>query len=238
MSTLAGLLPETAAAYAQLAAYASKYLGADIAVADYGGIRTQADTTRILKYRQDDFAAAVNAGQIRADTTLQAFRPINAFGTSYHNYGAAFDITINGEQVDQSPAAIQALGTFAPSVGLRWGGTFRNPDRPHFELAIPLKEAQSRYLAMTGGTVRNVNAGDLSKFLPSLTPTTDDYTESYDMPDLTDVYPDVTGAVAGDDSGADAIAVEMGSDNNTNTMMVFGLVIVGVMAWAIRRKFS
>jgi hypothetical protein len=116
-------------------------LGVDVSV-----VRTQADTALILQTRQNDFNAAVAAGQIPADTTLQAFRPVAAFGKSFHDYGAAVDIAITARPsamtVDQAYAV---LGQAAPSCGLRWGGTFSNPDPAHFELAMSLAAVEAMW---------------------------------------------------------------------------------------------
>lgn len=224
MTTLNGALPELRAAYDQLDAYA-RTQGIGIEVADFGGVRTLADTTRILAYRDDDFRAAVNAGAIRPDTTLQAFRPIAPFGSSYHNYGAAFDVRIKSRPSSMTVGQAQAkLGAYAPRIGLRWGGTFRNPDAPHFELAIPIDEAQRRYRAVSGSIVPT-SAFDLSSLLPGLTPTSDDIEATLTVPD---VY------VAGDDSGVAALDIEEGPPPS---LVMLGLVVAGVVAWALRRKF-
>lgn len=145
MSSLTGELPETVDAFNALDQYARSQ-GIAIAIADYGGVRTQADTTQILEYRQNDYNAAVAAGKIPATMTLDQFRPIAPFGSSYHNYGAAFDITIQARPASMTAYdALALLGAYAPAIGLRWGGYFSNPDTPHFELAISLDDAAQRY---------------------------------------------------------------------------------------------
>lgn len=61
-------------------------------VAPYGGVRTQADTAKILKFRDDDYAvylASLKPGQ--TPIPKERWRKIAEFGRSYHNYGAAFD---------------------------------------------------------------------------------------------------------------------------------------------------
>jgi LAS superfamily LD-carboxypeptidase LdcB len=55
--------------------------------------------------------------------TLPAARP----GSSLHETGMAFDISAR-------PDVLAWAGSLAPSLGLRWGGTFRNSDPVHFEL--------------------------------------------------------------------------------------------------------
>jgi hypothetical protein len=63
-------------------------------------------------------------------------------GGSFHNYGLAFDVCFSGEDpyLDQVPAGIRSflwneLGCTGEIFGLKWGGRFRNPDMPHFQLA-------------------------------------------------------------------------------------------------------
>lgn len=228
MTTLAGTLPETQVAFNALDQYA-RTIGVSIAIADFGGVRTQSDTTKILQYRQDDFNAARSAGTIRPDTTLQQFRPIAQFGKSYHNYGAAFDVQIIARPSNLSAdQAMQMLGRYAPNIGLRWGGTFSNPDTPHFELAIPIADAQARYraFAASGGASSPLPGSfDFSAFLPGMAPTSDDIEATLAAPD---VYS------ADDDAGDVALA---GSDQSPMPLLAFGLLIAGVMAWALRRKF-
>lgn len=233
MTTLAGVLPETAAAYDQLDAFARQH-GIAIGVADFGGIRTQSDTTKILGYRSDDYKAALSAGTIRPDTTLQQFRPIAPFGSSFHNYGAAFDVRVTARPASMTEyAALRALGLYAPNIGLRWGGNFTNPDPPHFELAIPLTEAKARYtsFASSGGassTISDIASSfDLGSFLPGLAPSTDDVTAAIDAPDYSE---------AGDDSGVAELQAD-GSSPPTG-LLVLGLAVAGVVLWALRRKFT
>lgn len=231
MTTLAGVLPETAIAYNALDAYARSQ-GISIAVADFGGIRTQSDTTKILGYRQDDYNAALNAGLIAPDTTLQQFRPIAPFGSSYHNYGAAFDVKVVAWPSSMTQyGALKMLGAYAPSIGLRWGGTFTNPDSPHFELAITLADAKQRYTsyASSGGassTISDIASSlDLGSFLPGLAPSTDDVAAAIDAPDY---------LVAGDDSGVASLA-----DNQPPVgLFVLSAAIVGLVWYALRRKFT
>jgi hypothetical protein len=152
MTSLLGTLPTTRAAYTQLQQYALTQ-GITIGVADYGGLRTQGDTATILTDRVNDFNAEVAAGEISADTTLDAFRPIAPFGSSFHNYGAAFDVAILSTPAGMSgDRACQVLGAYAPSIGLRWGGTFSNPDPVHFELAVALSAARTMWGQFSGTT--------------------------------------------------------------------------------------
>jgi D-alanyl-D-alanine carboxypeptidase len=73
------------------------------------------------------------------------WRPIAAFGQSYHNYGAALDLRIVSRPttLGTDAKALAKLGALATACGLRWGGNFATKvDPPHFELAVPLSEAQ------------------------------------------------------------------------------------------------
>lgn len=147
-SVIAGALPELVAAEARLYALAKAH-GMDYRIADFGGLRTLADTVRILKYRDDDYANYVKAYQharasgassFVSDGTryrvgsvplnINTFRAIAPFGHSYHNYGAAFDVQmIRGNLSD-----LHSLAANNPSIGLR--GIPNDP--PHFELARSL----------------------------------------------------------------------------------------------------
>ena len=60
-------------------------------------------------------------------------------GQSYHNYGLALDVVeVNGGYYgysDNYPAERwDAIGRIGKSFGLEWGGDWRRPDRPHFQL--------------------------------------------------------------------------------------------------------
>jgi D-alanyl-D-alanine carboxypeptidase-like protein len=243
MTSLSGALPQIQNAFNALQQYGASQ-GISIGVADFGGIRTQADTTRIIGYRQDDFNAAVRAGTIPADTALNAFRPIAPFGRSYHNYGAAFDVAILARPAGMSEfQALATLGAYAPSIGLRWGGTFpTNKDFPHFELAVPLSQAQSMY-EQIGGTAGRAPGGlglpslsDLASFLPSLTPMTDDSADDEVLYADPAGFPPV-GDYASDDSGDALLMQDVGGGGYDSTLLMLGAVVAGVVLWAIRRQF-
>lgn len=211
-TSLAGALPELRAAYDQLTTFGLAH-GISFRVADFGGVRTQADTTLIKSYRTADYQQALNAGAIKPDTTVQQFRPINDFGSSWHNYGAAFDVFIVSKPAGLTEYdAKKQLGSFAPTLGLRWGGRFTNPDTPHFELAIPLSEAKARYAAMTGQPAAGV--------LDRLASVADDWTADDGDEDASG------GTVTLDDFGS---LVPAGS----SAYIILGLVVVGAVAWAV-----
>lgn len=183
MASLIGALPDLVRAEAALHAYA-KSIGVDYAIADYGGVRSQSDTTRILGYRETDYAKYVSdlakshPGQ--KPVSMQQFRPISSFGSSYHNYGAAFDVLITKYPTGSSASqALSALQSQAPYVGLRAGATFPNPDPPHFELPISLDDAKRLWQSAGNTTPGQASLGStikaaISGLLPFPITTTDD----------------------------------------------------------------
>lgn len=128
--------------------------GIEFDTADFGGVRSEADTVRILKYRDDDYAVYVrNLKRAKPNATpvpKKTWRPINAWGTSLHNYGCARDLKVTRYPASFSRSqALSRLGALAPSCGLQWGGKFSRVDPPHFQLPITLAEARRRYEART-----------------------------------------------------------------------------------------
>lgn len=147
---LAGCLPGVEDGYNAVAAYAAS-LGIAIGVADYGGLRTEAETATILADRQNDYDADLAAGVITSAVSLDQYRPISPFGSSFHNYGAAFDVG-NPDGSALSDHTLTELGENCPD-GFRWGGNFPTPDLPHYELAMTLTDAQAAYEAQTGDSI-------------------------------------------------------------------------------------
>lgn len=148
-------LPALQNAEAKLYDYAVNTLGVDYRVADFGAVRTEADTNQILQYRTNDYNAAVRAGEIPANTPLQVFRRIAPYGSSFHNYGAAFDVLI----IDQGPyaskdAALHALKAAASSFGL--SSDVPN-DPPHFELNTSINNARAAWIDYTSGGSGNIS---------------------------------------------------------------------------------
>lgn len=159
-------LPELREAFGKLSDYA-KSLGMTIHVLGTGGVRTQADTALYKSYRAADYAVAVAKNPALARIPIGQWRPIADFGKSFHNYGAAFDIefgsgTLPGTEGYVSERdglygftrdfALETLGEYAQSIGLRWGGNFKasqttGPDPVHFELAMTLDAAKARWAA-------------------------------------------------------------------------------------------
>lgn len=61
-------------------------------------------------------------------------------GSSWHNYGLAADVAllVNGRPTWPNDLALWGrIGELGKALGLRWGGDFPTPDRPHFELRLP-----------------------------------------------------------------------------------------------------
>jgi peptidoglycan LD-endopeptidase CwlK len=61
-------------------------------------------------------------------------------GSSWHNYGLAADVAllVNGRPTWPNDLALWSrIGALGKALGLRWGGDFPTPDRPHFELRLP-----------------------------------------------------------------------------------------------------
>lgn len=141
-NSISSALPQLIAAEAALHARADA-LGIGYRIADYGGVRTEADTVIILGYRAADYAAAIARDPSVAFIPINTWRPIAPFGTSFHNYGAAFDVLITSVPAGMTEAsALAHLKSLAPSVGLR--SNIPN-DPPHFELPITLEQAKALF---------------------------------------------------------------------------------------------
>lgn len=156
MPDLLNTLPELQAAELKLRALAAAR-GISYVIADFGGLRSLADTTLILKYRVDDYAAAARANPDTLNTPIAQWRPISPFGSSYHNYGAAFDVLVTAHPVGVNGYSV--LGQLAPQCGLRWGGSPEftaggTVDIPHFELPISLTEARIKWLGPVEGVAQ------------------------------------------------------------------------------------
>lgn len=64
-------------------------------------------------------------------------------GSSYHNYGLAFDVLpLKNGKADWSSPHWQKIGAIGKTVGLTWGGGFTKlKDRPHFQYTFGLSIA-------------------------------------------------------------------------------------------------
>lgn len=69
-------------------------------------------------------------------------------GSSYHNFGLAFDIAVRKENGDidwDSTKLYNRVGQLGKSIGLEWGGDFKSiKDTPHFQLTFGLTLSQLR----------------------------------------------------------------------------------------------
>lgn len=146
-NSLAGALPALVLAHDQLLSRAQA-MGIDFDVADFGGVRTFADTVLIMAYRAADYAAEIVRNPSVANIPINTWRPIAPFGSSMHNFGAAFDVKIT----KGGDAALSQLKALAPSVGLR--SNVPN-DPPHFELPMTLEQAQTLW-AQVGNSAPGV----------------------------------------------------------------------------------
>lgn len=145
--TLEGEDPQLTAAIEKLRVKALAE-GIEFTTADFGGVRTQADTIRIMKYRDDDYAVYVrnlkrtNPG--KAPTPKNTWRKIAPFGSSFHNYGAARDLRVTKYPPSFTASkALDRLRALAPSCGLK----IITNDPPHMQLPITLAQARARWLA-------------------------------------------------------------------------------------------
>ena len=148
--TLAGEDPALTAAIEKLRALA-RADGIQFDTAAYGGVRTEADTIKILGFRAKEYPLYVTALAVshpeRIPDPIEVWRPIAPFGSSMHNWGCARDIIILKKPDGFTEAeAFRRVGSHASDCGLKWGGTFQQrPDPPHFEVRMTLGEAKKRW---------------------------------------------------------------------------------------------
>jgi hypothetical protein len=213
---LARELPALRAAEQRLRAAAARQ-GITYNVADFGALRTQADTTLILHYRDVDYQQYVKAG---GKLPINEYRRIAPFGRSYHNYGAAFDAVITGHPPTMTAdQALGHLGALAPSVGLRWGASFN--DRPHFELPLTLDAVAKLWRDYTNPTAR---ADDAASKLDAII--------TAGVPGLS-----VIGQAA--TSAAHTLRATVARTPAARATITLGaVVVVGLLAWAAVRKFT
>jgi hypothetical protein len=141
-NSIAGALPSLIAAHGMLLARAHA-MGIDFDIADFGGVRSLADTILIMGYRAAEYAAAVARNSSVSFIPINVWRPIAPYGLSMHNYGAAFDVEITDTPSGMSREdALSHLKAAASSVGLR--SNVPN-DPPHFELPITLEDAKASW---------------------------------------------------------------------------------------------
>lgn len=67
-------------------------------------------------------------------------------GESWHNYGLAFDVAVVDLEFGnpfwpEDDTVWRRIGEIGEDVDLQWGGRFRSPDRPHFQMTLGLSLA-------------------------------------------------------------------------------------------------
>lgn len=148
--TLVGEDPQLTANLEKLRAKAALE-GISFGTADFGGVRTEADTIKIMKYRDDDYAVYVRNLKAKNPRAVPApigkWRAIAPFGSSMHNFGCARDLKVTRYPDSFSKSvALNRLGALAPSCGLEWGGAWKGKiDPPHMQLPITLAQARQRW---------------------------------------------------------------------------------------------
>lgn len=80
-------------------------------------------------------------------------------GHSWHNFGLASDIVFYTKKGNWSWAEKhnwKKLGVIGKSIGLKWGGDWRRPDRPHFMLKGNVKSIRNARLLYKDGGLKRV----------------------------------------------------------------------------------
>lgn len=77
-------------------------------------------------------------------------------GSSIHNFGLAFDVCFSGDDpyLDRDPKVIklwERFGGLVEAIGLRWGGRFPSPDRPHVQKLYGLTPSRIQGLYQING---------------------------------------------------------------------------------------
>lgn len=143
-------------------------------VAPYGLMRTQSDTTRILKYRDDDYAKYLaNLPKGTKPVPKEEWRKIAPFGLSYHNFGGAFDVEVtkvDGIDVYRTPTPApiwksdpkRAYALYEKGMevvrhaGLAVGLARIKNDDPHFQLPYTLAEVKEMWRRERGNGVTTI----------------------------------------------------------------------------------
>lgn len=77
-------------------------------------------------------------------------------GFSNHNFGVAVDVAVfKGKAWLPESPAYAWLGPIGEAAGLKWGGRWTVPDRPHYEYPTGLTLAEMRARAASGKSVLN-----------------------------------------------------------------------------------
>lgn len=119
---------------------------------EYAGVRTPAQQAQLVQWRDE----AVAQGQ--------RWYPVAAPGNTYHEYGAAFDITIT-TPANPGDAEYVLAAEVGTGVGLTAGYFFKRPDPFHFELPYPLTQVQQLWAdhkVTVVATAGGISAGALA----------------------------------------------------------------------------
>jgi hypothetical protein len=154
-------LPELVNAWQAAARDLAANSAIQIGIADFGGTRTQADTTLILGYRDQDYA--VYAAQMKAagktPQSKAAWRPIQPYMGSFHDFGAARDAEIVSKPAGMSyDDAVKTIRAAMQRAGLR--GISSPNDLLHFELVQPLTTVRDWWNDYQNHTGRYADASD------------------------------------------------------------------------------
>lgn len=135
LGTLAELREKEARFRAACAAVGIEYV-----IADFGGLRTEAQVAQLIKWRDEAVAAARKKGGEAA--AKKAWYPVATTEKGFHPVGGAFDIKITKHREANLDAAYARTWTIAPAVGLRALGSY---DPFHFELPYPRAQVAARF---------------------------------------------------------------------------------------------
>lgn len=168
MSVRLEALPELADLWLELE-HETAAEGIGIAIADFGGFRTAADTALILEYKQDDYDAYADRERRAGRTPVPitgpwedgSSRPIAEFGKSYHDYGAARDFKIVSKPASMTTQAAELrTAAIAESIGLRSGSSWG--DRWHVQLPITLEQAREMWDDYAGSSSSSSGAASMT----------------------------------------------------------------------------
>ncbi|MFD2590357.1 M15 family metallopeptidase [Aquimarina hainanensis] len=72
-------------------------------------------------------------------------------GQSYHNYGLAVDVVEikNGKAIWENPKW-NKIAHLGKQIGFEWGGDWKRPDRPHFQMRLGMHHTQLARLYRQG----------------------------------------------------------------------------------------
>lgn len=169
LAQITNALPELKRAEMMLRGFATQR-GIVYELPDYAGLRTQSDTTQLIRWRDEAVTKARKDAEAKRKTqggtpvqvklagdvaANRAFYRVSPYGVGYHGIGGAFDVRITkvpaGMTVEDG---YKYLGGFASTCGLTWGGVFKdNPstsikesaDPFHFELSLPRVQVENMF---------------------------------------------------------------------------------------------